>query len=84
MKYNDDKNRIYVLVYEKYTNPILPQIPLILTNYLMNNPEKISTYINDDITIEKVLKKIHFLTNGNNVASILETIINCVEGDVNV
>ena len=84
MKYNDDKNRIYVLVYEKYLNPILPQIPLILTNYLINHPEKIPMYINDNITIEKVLKKIHFLTNGDNIDSILETLIKCVEGDNSV
>ena len=84
MKYNEKDNRISALVYQKYTNPILPIFPFILSYYLMHNPDKLPLYVNDDLTLEDVLSKLHDLINGNNIDSILETIIKCVEGDNSV
>ena len=84
MKYNEKDNRISALVYQKYTNPILPILPFILSYYLMHNPDKLSLYVNDELTLEDVLSKLHDLINGNNIDSILETIIKCVEGDNSV
>ena len=84
MKYNDDNNRISTLVYKKYTNPIIPILPFILSYYLMRNPDKLSLYVNDELTLEDVLSKLHDLINGNNIDSILETLIKCVEGDNSV
>ena len=50
----------------------------------MHNPDKLSLYVNDDLTLEDVLSKLHDLINGNNIDSILETLIKCLEGDYSV
>ena len=56
MKYNEKDNRISALVYQKYTNPILPIFPFILSYYLMHNPDKLPLYVNDDLTLEDVIE----------------------------
>ena len=83
MLYDGDKNRISMLVHHTYDNPIIPSLPFILANYLMYNPEKIPLYINDDLTLEDVLTKLHNSVKGNYVFSIMDELIKCVEGDTN-
>ena len=46
----DDKNRqTYVFIQYKFKNNIIPELPRILTSYLLMNPDKIPIYINKDV-----------------------------------
>ena len=39
MRYDKDKHWIYVAVHNKYSNNILPQLPQLLSTYLLLNPD---------------------------------------------
>lgn len=46
---------LYVSLYFKYGNNVIPQIPRILLSYLIKNPTKKDLYLNKNIKVEQIL-----------------------------
>lgn len=53
---NKLKHHIYVSIHNKFKNPILPKLPDYITSYLLENPQQISLYLNENIQVEELLK----------------------------
>lgn len=71
---------IYIWTHSKYKNNILPEVPCLITTYLLSNPDKVSTYLRKDLNVNKLLSVIAEAYSANNSVKILDTIINYVEG----
>ncbi len=53
--YDKLRHQIYLSVYYKYDNNIIPTLPRIILTYLLQNPQKINLYINKDIHVGMIL-----------------------------
>lgn len=71
---------IYIWTHSKYKNNILPEVPCLITTYLLANPNKVSIYLRKDLNVNKLLSVIAEAYSTNNSIKILDTIINYVEG----
>lgn len=76
---NEKNLQIYVFVGSKYKNNIIPELPRILTSYLLMNPDKIAIYLNKDINVELFLNQLATNYSNDNSIDILEEIIRLVE-----
>ncbi len=72
-------HQIYVCLYFKYDNNIIPELPRILVSYLLDYPDKISFYINNTIHVGMILYMLAIKYAANPNIDILEEIINYVE-----
>lgn len=77
--FNRDKHFIYMAIYCKYDNNVLPQIPRVLVSYLLDNPGKIDFYLNKNIHIGMLLERLSTAFRTKEEINILEEIINYVE-----
>lgn len=76
----DDKNRqTYVFIQYKFKNNIIPELPRILTSYLLMNPDKIHIYINKDVNVELILNQLATSYTNDGTIDILEEIKRLVE-----
>ena len=72
-------HQLYVCLYFKYDNNIIPELPRILVSYLLDHPEKISFYINKTIHVGMILYMLAIKYAENPNIDILEEIIQYVE-----
>ena len=54
------KHHIYIAIHIRYANPIFPNLPILLTSYLLQNPEKKPLYLNPNISLSNLLKHLNF------------------------
>ena len=71
--------QIYVFVYYKYKNNVIPELPRILTSYLLMNPAKIPLYLNKNINVELILNQLAINYSNADSFDILEQIVKLVE-----
>ena len=57
MKY-EDYIGIETPIYQKFQNKMIPEIVVVIKEYLFNHPEKLSLYLDESIKIEDILKYI--------------------------
>ena len=77
--FNRDKHYLYMAIYCKYDNNILPQVPRVLVAYLLDNPGKIDFYLNNKIHIGMILERLSNVFKEKEEINILEEIIEYVE-----
>lgn len=53
--YDKLRHQIYLSVYYKYDNNIIPTLPRIILTYILNNPQKANLYINKEIHVGMIL-----------------------------
>lgn len=75
--YDKLRHQIYLAVYCKYDNNIIPDLPRIISTYLLSNPNKINLYINQNIHVGMILE--YLATKDLKKINILEEVINYVE-----
>ena len=75
--YDKLRHQIYLSVYYKYDNNIIPTLPRIILTYLLQNPHKVNLYINKDIHVGMILK--HLSGKSLEEKDILNEIIEFVE-----
>ena len=77
--FNRDKHFLYMAIYCKYDNNILPQVPKLLVSYLLDNPGKINFYLNSKVHIGMILERLSNVFREKEEINILEEIIQYVE-----
>lgn len=77
--FNRDKHFLYMAIYCKYDNNILPQVPKVLVSYLLDNPGKIDFYLNNKVHIGMILERLSNVFREKEEINILEEIIQYVE-----
>lgn len=77
--FNRDKHFLYMAIYCKYDNNILPQVPKVLVSYLLDNPGKIDFYLNSKVHIGMILERLSNVFREKEEINILEEIIQYVE-----
>ena len=75
--YDKLRHQIYLAVYYKYDNNIIPDHTRIISTYLLSNPNKINLYINQNIHVGMILE--YLATKDLKKINILEEVINYVE-----
>ena len=78
--FNLERHQIYMRILDKYENNILPQIPFILLNYVLNNRDKLDIYLDRKVSINKILKHLNKLAKEKESFKLLDEIIKFVEG----
>lgn len=78
---NENNLQTYVFVEFKYKNNIIPELPRILTSYLLMNPDKIPIYLNKDINVELILNQLATNYSNDDSMDILEEIVKLVENN---
>lgn len=78
---NENNLQTYVFIEYKYKNNIIPELPRILTSYLLMNPDKIPIYLNKDINVELILNKLATNYSNDDSIDILEEIVKLVENN---
>ena len=76
---NKNRHFIHIVINNKYRNDIYPNLPKYLIVYLINNPDKISFYLNKDIDINEILKQINLSDIDDK--NVLKEIIKVIEVD---
>ena len=71
---------IYVCIYTKYDNIVLPRLAEQISAYLLENPEKIGYYLNPNIHVGMILQHLAKVFTKNPGANIFEEVIKFVEG----
>lgn len=71
---------IYVCIYIKYDNKILPKLAEQISAYLLENPDKIGYYLNPNIHVGMILQHLAKVFAKNPGANIFEEVIKFVEG----
>ena len=84
MRYDRDKHLIYVAAHNKYANNILPQLPTLLSTYLILNPDKANLYLQSKLTIDDILYCFFTKYQTDKDINILQTIVSIIEGEENV
>ena len=51
-----DESFIYESIKDRYTNPIIKDLPKIITTYILNNPSTHKTFLDNKIKIKSLLK----------------------------
>lgn len=71
------RQQLYLCIYYKYDNNIIPNLPRIILTYLLNNIDKVNLYMNRKIHVGMILE---YLSKKNlKEKEILNEIINYVE-----
>lgn len=78
---NENNLQTYVFIEYKYKNNIIPELPRILTSYLLMNPDKIPIYLNKDINVELILNQLATNYSNDDSIDILEEIVKLVENN---
>lgn len=84
MRYDKDLHWIYVASDIKFRNNIFPQLPFLVSSYLMVHPEKAELYFTKDIKMKDLLKYIHVTFIRNKFKTIMEAVKAYIEGEDNV
>ena len=71
---------IYVCIYTKYDNIVLPKLAEQISAYLLENPDKIGYYLNPNIYVGMILKHLAKVFMEDGSANIFEEVIKFVEG----
>ena len=71
---------IYVCIYTKYDNLILPRLAEQITGYLLVNPEKIGYYLNPNIHVGMILQHLARVFAKDMSVNPFEEVIKFVEG----
>ncbi|MBU1143188.1 MAG: hypothetical protein KKH92_06005 [Firmicutes bacterium] len=66
---------IHVVMMHRYNNYLLPHIPQIITNYIMQNPEHYETFLDKKYHINALLKYLYL--NFNNTINYQEETLLC-------
>lgn len=77
---NIENHHIYICIYVKFDNNIIPCIPQLIVSYLLDNPEKVDYYLNNKIHIGMILEHLSNMYRLKGNINILEEIIRFVEG----
>ena len=77
---NKDNLFIYVCIYLKYDNLILPRLAEQITGYLLENPEKIGYYLNPNIHVGMILQHLAKVFTLDASVNIFEEVVKFVEG----
>lgn len=80
--FNKNNHYIYTILFIKYDNDIMPDIPRVLVSYLIQNPDKVEYYISSKVHIGKILERLSDVFKENKNIDILDEIINYVEGEI--
>lgn len=80
--FNKNNHYIYTILFIKYDNDIMPDIPRVLVSYLIQNPNKVEYYISSKVHIGKILERLSDVFKENKNVDILDEIINYVEGEI--
>ena len=84
MRYDKNFHWIYVASDIKFKNNVFPQLPFIISTYLMVYPEKAEMYFAKDIKLEDLLKHIHITFIRNKYSTVMDAVKTYIEGDENV
>lgn len=79
-----DKKRhaLYMAIYFKYDNNLIPTIPKLLVSYLLEYPSRINLYLNNHIHIGMILERLCLMYETKGDIDILEEIKQYVEVDL--
>ncbi len=80
--FNKDRHALYMAIYFKYDNNLIPSIPKLLVSYLLDHPNKISLYLNKYIHIGIILERLCAIYQVKQNLDLLEEIIKFVEVDL--
>ena len=84
MRFDKDKHWIYVAVHNKYSNNILPQLPQLLSTYLLLNPDKANLYFMSKLSIDDILYCFFTKYKTDKDIDILLTLRELIEGETDV
>lgn len=70
---------IYVWSHTKYKNNIIPEIPCLITSYLIDNPDKVNKYLNKKLSVDKLLESVALVYSKTQNPNLLKMIIEYVE-----
>ena len=54
MRFDKDKHWIYIAAHNKYQNNILPQLPQLISIYLLMNPDKANLYFQSKLSLDDI------------------------------
>ncbi len=78
---NKNNHLLYLSLFLKYNNNLIPDLPRILLSYILQNPDKRKTYLSDSISTELILAKIAEVFSKSKQIDVLNEIIKFVEVD---
>ena len=84
MRYDKELHWIYVASDIKFRNNVFPQLPFLVSSYLMVHPEKAETYFTKNIKIKDLLKYIHITFIRNKYTNIMDAVKAYIEGEEHV
>ena len=76
-----DNTDIYNWMRHKFQNKTLPNLPIIITGYLIEHKEKLDLYLDKKIKIDKLLEFIASKYKANKNTNILEIVKKFVEDE---
>ena len=74
------RHQIYMAIIDKYKNNIIPQIPLLIIPYVLENKDKVNLYLDRKIKIGNILKYLNKKSKEKGQIKIMDEIIEFVEG----
>lgn len=84
MRYDKELHWIYVASDIKFRNNVFPQLPFLVSSYLMVHPEKAEIYFTKNIKIKDLLKYIHITFIRNKYTNIMDAVKSYIEGEEHV
>ena len=84
MRYDKELHWIYVASDIKFRNNVFPQLPFLVSSYLMVHPENAEIYFTKNIKIKDLLKYIHITFIRNKYTNIMDAVKDYIEGEENV
>ena len=84
MRFDKDKHWIYIATHNKYQNNILPQLPQLISIYLLMNPDKANLYFQSKLSLDDILYCFFTIYQTDKDINILQTIVSIIEGEENV
>lgn len=84
MRYDKELHWIYVASDIKFRNNVFPQLPFLVSSYLMVHPEKAEIYFTKNIKIKDLLKYIHITFIRNKYTNIMDAVKAYIEGEEHV
>ena len=84
MRYDKELHWIYVASDIKFRNNVFPQLPFLVSSYLIVHPEKAEIYFIKNIKIKDLLKYIHITFIRNKYTNIMDAVKAYIEGEEHV
>lgn len=84
MRYDKELHWIYVASDIKFRNNIFPQLPYLISVYLMVHPEKAELYFTKKIKLKDLLRYIHITFIRNKYTNIMDAVVAYIEGEEHV